>query len=202
MQINAFLQENYAEYINDVSNWVEDQYKRNFKDCFDSVRVIQHRMQSQTRTISDSELETILTELPMQLFSISENLNKIRLEAEVIKLRKKQVKADLDQKALQMVSEKEIPKDAMKSWVDTELAEHDVLLAAYSSLITRVESDISFSKELIMGCKKIWDARRRTEQSNPVGEVVPSDLPKYPVNAPKDKYREPYIYDSKFGDMR
>ncbi len=194
MQINAFLQENYAEYINDISNWVEEQYRKNFKSCFDSVRSIHASMQSQTRTISDSELETVLTDLPMQLFSISENLNKVRLEAEVIKLRKKQVKADLDKQAAQLVADKELSKDAVKSWVDTELADHDILLAAYNSLITRVESDISFSKELIMGCKKIWDARKRTEQSNPVSEVVPSELPSYSsYKNDGGRYREPYI---------
>ncbi len=130
----------------------------------------------------------------MKLFSISENLNKVRLEAEVIKLRKKQVKADLDKQAAQLVADKELSKDAVKSWVDTELADHDILLAAYNSLITRVESDISFSKELIMGCKKIWDARKRTEQSNPVSEVVPSELPSYSsYKNDGGRYREPYI---------
>lgn len=194
MQINQFLQDNYAEFINDISNWVDDQYNKHFKACFDSVHAIHASMQSQTRPISDTELEKVLTELPMQLFSISENLNKVRLEAEVIKLRKKTVKAELDKKASEMVNEGDLAKSDTKSWVDTELADHDILLAAYNSLITRVESDISFSKELIMGCKKIWDARKRTEQSNPVSEVNPNELPSYTgYKNDGGRYREPYI---------
>lgn len=197
MQINEFLQENYAEYINDISSWVDDQYKLHFKTCFDAVRSIHERMKSQTRQITDTELEWILTELPMQLFSISESLNKVRLEAEVIKLRKKTVKSDLEKQASQLVEIKQLVKTDVKNWVDTELADHDILLAAYSSLITRVESEISFSKELIMGCKKIWDARKRTEQSNPVGEVTPSEIPNYSQSQGnyrgEGRYREPYI---------
>lgn len=193
MQINEFLQKNYAEYINDIGNWVDEQYKMSFKKCFDSVRTIHESMKSQTRQISDVELEWILTELPMQLFSISENLNRVRLECEVIKLRKKQVKAELDANAASLVEAGELAKSEVKGWVDTELAEHDILLAAYNSLITRVESEISFSKELIMGCKKIWDARKKTENSNPVSEVVPSEVPNYSVYRGEGRYHEPYI---------
>lgn len=191
MKINEFIQENYQEYISDVESWVDDQYTEYFKTCFDKVRRIHERMKSQSRSITDSELEWILTELPMELFSISETLNKVRLDVEVIKLRKKSVKRDLDKKASELVKEGEFNKTDSKTWVDAELSEHDILISAYSSLITRVESEISFSRELIMGCKKIWDARRKTEASNPVSEVVPaSDLPSY-YN--KDRYHEPYI---------
>lgn len=194
MQINEFLQKNYASYINDIGNWVDEQYNMNFRECFDAVRTIHVQMQSQTRQISDTELEWILTELPLQLFSISENLNKVRLDAEVIKLRKKQIKAELETSANDLVQSGELLKSDVKGWVDTELAEHDILLAAYSSLITRVESEISFSKELIMGCKKIWDARRRSENSNPVSEVVTSEVPNYSTSYRGDGVRhDPYI---------
>jgi len=190
MNIKDFVQENYAEYIEDIQSWVDEQYSKHFKNCFDSVRNIHKTMQSTSRTISDSELEWILTELPMMLFSISEDLNKVRLDAEVIKLRKKTVKANLDKQANDLVAAKELAKTDAKSWVDTELVDHDILISAYTSLITRVETEISFSRELIMGCKKIWDARRKTENSNPVGEVVPTDVPDYSLS--RSNYQEPY----------
>ena len=190
MNIKDFVQENYAEYIEDIQSWVDEQYNKHFKNCFDSVRSIHKTMQSTSRTISDSELEWILTELPMMLFSISEDLNKVRLDAEVIKLRKKAVKADLDKHANDLVESKELAKTDAKNWVDTELVDHDILISAYTSLITRVETEISFSRELIMGCKKIWDARRKTENSNPVSEVVPTDVPNYSLSRPS--YQEPY----------
>lgn len=189
MQIEQFRKENYEEYIDDISGWVDSQYEKHFKKCFDSINQIHESMNSQSRTISDTELEWTLTDLPMLLFSISEDINKVRLEREVIKLRKKTVEAELTKKAEQMVSEKLMSKTCVKSYVDTELAEHDILLAAYDCLITRVESEISISRELIMGCKKIWDSRRRTENVNPVNPVVPSkEVPNY-----TDRYREPYI---------
>lgn len=187
MQINEFVQENYAEYINDIASWVDAQYNKNFRCCFDAVRRIHQKMESQIRTISDVELEWILTELPMMLFSISESLNRVKLESEVIKLRKKSIKAETEKKAAELVKEGQLVKADVKSWVDTELVDHDVLLSAYTSLIGRVDSEISFSKELIMGCKKIWDSRRKTENSNPVGEVVPSNQPS------TYRYHEPYI---------
>lgn len=194
MQIESFIQENYQEYIDDIEQWVDSQYNQHFKKCFDSVRDIHKSMKSQTRTISDGELEWILTELPMQLFSISESLNKVRLDAEVIKLRKKTVKAELEKTAAAMVKSDELAKTDVKGWVDTELADHDILLSAYTSLISRVESEISFSKELIMGCKKIWDSRRRTENSNPVGEVtLNQDIPSYSSYKSDGRYHEPYI---------
>ena len=190
MNIEEFVQENYAEYIDDIQSWVNKQYDQKFKECFDSVRAIHKSMQSSVRTISDSELEWILTELPMKLFSISESLNAIRLDAEVIKLRKKSIKSDLDRVAADMVKAGDLAKTDSKNWVETELVDHDILISAYSSLIARVESEISFSRELIMGCKKIWDARRRTEASNPVKEVVTTEVPEYSNFGPM--YNDPY----------
>lgn len=180
MQIKNFLQDQYKEYIDDIETWCNEQYNQYFKDCFDSVRKIHKSMESQVRAISDTELEWILTELPMTLFSISESLNKYRLEHEVIKLRKKRIKLDLDEEAKKLIEDKILSKSDMKSWVDAELSEHDVLLAAYSSVISRVESEISFSKELIMGCKKIWDARRKGEAANPVSPIDPRDVDNIP----------------------
>lgn len=189
MNIKEFVQQNYTEYIDDIQSWVDEQYEEHFKSCFDSVRSIHKTMQSSSRTISDSELEWILTELPMMLFSISEDLNKIRLDEEVIKLRKKTVKSEFEKAASEMVENKELAKTEVKTWVDTALVDHDILISAYTSLIARVETEISFSRELIMGCKKIWDARRKTDMSNPVSEVVPQSTP---YSSSLLNYQEPY----------
>lgn len=180
MQIKSFIESQYKEYIEDIETWCNEQYNLYFKECFDSVRKIHKSMESQVRAISDTELEWILSELPMTLFSISESLNKYRLEHEVIKLRKKKIKLELDAEAKKLIEDKILSKADMKSWVDAELSEHDILLAAYASVISRVESEISFSKELIMGCKKIWDSRRKSEASNPVSPVDPRDVDKIP----------------------
>lgn len=189
MDVSKFIEDNYKEYIDDIQGWVDEQYNKGFKNCFDKVRSIQKQMQSQSRQISDTELEWILTDLPLKLFTLSELLNKVKLEYEVIKLRKKTIKADLDKKAAQMVKDNELAKTEVKSWVDVELTDHDILLSAYSSLITRVDSEISYSRELIMGCKKIWDARKRTEAINPVSEVSsPEEIPPYSSSRQYNQY--------------
>lgn len=193
MKINEFVRENYQEYIEDIESWVDEQYDRFFISCFDKVNQIHSSMKSHTRQISDSELEWILTELPMELFSISENLNKIRLDAEVIKLRKKSIRRDVDGKFAIKAKDEKLTKSEIKNLVDAEMVEHDILSSAYSSLIARVESEISFSRELIMGCKKIWDARRKTETSNPISEVVPNTGDNMPSYYNSDRYHEPYI---------
>lgn len=193
MKINEFVRENYQEYIEDIESWVDEQYDRFFRSCFDKVNQIHSSMKSHTRQISDSELEWILTELPMELFSISENLNKIRLDAEVIKLRKKSIRRDVDGKFAIKAKDEKLTKSEIKNLVDAEMVEHDILSSAYSSLIARVESEISFSRELIMGCKKIWDARRKTETSNPISEVVPNTGDNMPSYYNSDRYHEPYI---------
>lgn len=193
MKINEFVRENYQEYIEDIESWVDEQYDRFFRSCFDKVNQIHSSMKSHTRQISDSELEWILTELPMELFSISENLNKIRLDAEVIKLRKKSIRRDVDGRFAIKAKDEKLTKSEIKNLVDAEMVEHDILSSAYSSLIARVESEISFSRELIMGCKKIWDARRKTETSNPISEVVPNTGDNMPSYYNSDRYHEPYI---------
>ena len=61
------------------------------------------------------------------------------------------------------------------------MTEDKILILAYDNLITRVEKEMSYSRELIMSAKKIYDVRRNTEQSNPVSEVSSkqNDLPDY-----------------------
>lgn len=59
-----------------------------------------------------------------------------------------------------------------------EFAGDRFLVSAYDSLYERVSRQITFSKELIMSCKKIWDARRNSDQ-NPMPSVSETDLPEY-----------------------
>ena len=54
--------------------------------------------------------------------------------------------------------------------------EYKLMNIVYNCVIDKVEHQLSFSKELIMGAKKVWDARKRTEQP-----VIPevNNLPDY-----------------------
>ena len=68
--------------------------------------------------------------------------------------------------------------DYVNRKINTAMVEYEVLHAAYVSIVTRVENEQTFAKELIMGAKKVWDSRRSADNSNPVGLVVP-ELPEY-----------------------
>lgn len=169
IDLNEVLQEN-SEDIKAVIDYVTEIYDDKFASYFLDARVLFERLKSKTHPISDDELSQILIDLPLQLFDVSEVLNQFRLSHEVVKLKNKQKEADL----IKSSSETTTPK--RKSDVELKMIPDKLLIATFDTVITRVENEISFCKELIMSAKKLWDARRRTEHSNPVSEV---DLPEY-----------------------
>lgn len=174
IDLNSVLSEN-AEDIESVVSWCSDIYDGKFAEYFLNARVLFERVQSKTHPITDDELSQILIDLPMKLFDVSEVLNQFRLSYEVVKLRNKQKESDL----IKSSSETTAPK--RKSDAELQMIPDKLLVTAFDSVITRVENEISFCRELIMSAKKIWDARRKTEQVNPISEV--SDLPEYNVKS-------------------
>lgn len=148
----SYIEECDAD-ISAITAWCEEIYDKKFSRYFQNIVSLRSRLESKSRSITDEELEAILTSVPIDLFSVAEVLNQFRLSQEVVKLK---VKAD------------------EKSDTDHDSMDHilagKILQASYASVISRVESEISFSRELIMGAKKIWDGRRKAEESNPVNE--------------------------------
>lgn len=182
------IQEVLGEYKEDMSaveTFYNDMYSSNFETHFKDVKTLYTRMKSKARPIADDELEAILTMLPMELFAASEKLNDLRLDYEVIKLKNKQKMETARNKLIQDAATKGLSKTAQQEYtarmLSAEMVEYEVVLSAYTALIQRVESEQSFARELIMGAKKIYDSRRNSELSNPVGEVTPksSELPEY-----------------------
>lgn len=147
--------------LNDVDDMYYHLYESRFGDMFNRVQDMYHEMKSESENdihhISDEDLQWIITELPLDLFNISESLNKMILESQVMKLKIKELKSSKD--------------------TEDQIMELTMIQSIYSSVISRVQNEISFSKELIMGAKKIWDSRVSSEKSNPIGEVT--DLPEY-----------------------
>lgn len=128
-------------------------------------------------SISDEDLEWVLTSLPIDLMHISESLNTLRLQHSVVKLKQKELRMEIESTIVDSCVEG-TPKSSIKEQVDAEMAEHKVVETTLQCLITGIEHELSFCKELIMGCKKVWDSRRNTENVNPVKEVD-TDLPDY-----------------------
>ena len=179
----------YSEDITSVKEFADSLYNDNFASHFSKVNEIYKRMNSSVTSVTDSELEYILVNFPMELIAVSEKLNSIRLKYEVIKLKNKQTSRELRRSLSDQASEMGMNKSEISSYVSACLAEHmiefDVMAKAYESVMSRVSSEITFSKELIMGSKKVWDSRRNSENVNPVDPV---ELPEYDPSTTSNRY--------------
>lgn len=170
------LNQAHSEDLDSVNDWCEDTYQAHFANHFKGVHSLFDRMQSKDRPITNDELEWVLCSLPLELFTVSERLNQFRMNEEVLKLkikkRQSEIKHELQSDGVSAALSAEAAKDAVSD--DT------LLLNAYSVVTSRVENEISFSRELIMGAKKIWDGRTKSENTMPVQPVNPADsLPVY-----------------------
>jgi len=169
----------HAEFeadITSVTSWCEEIYQDTFSHFFTEGRQLFARLSNKEHPITDEELTWILIQLPIQLFGVAEALNKFKISFEVVKLSNKRRESLLIELSLETSASKKQQDASEKSLEDKLLA------TAYSTVIDRVYSENSFCRELIMGAKKIWDSRRHTDNSNPIGEVDP--LPDY-IQTPK-----------------
>lgn len=161
----------HQEDLESVNTWCDNLYEERFASHFKGVRELYDRLKSTDHPITDEELMWILTELPIELFNVSTCLNEFVTNYEVLKLkiRKKETQIRLD-----------LPESRRKDAIFSDTFEDKLLLSAYNSVATRVDRELAFSRELIMGAKKVWDSRRHTEDTNPISEVNPGDdLPDY-----------------------
>jgi len=148
-------------------------YNKYFAKYFQREAEMYSRFQDTEVVITDKELEWIITSLPLELMSASDALAQFKQHNEIIKLTIKQ------------------RKNQSQESIDEE---YRLMSIVYSCVISKVESKLSFSKELIMGAKKVWDARKRTEQVNPINEA--NSLPDYtPIK------RQQYIHGGSLPDV-
>lgn len=136
---------------------VTEIYNKYFAAYFKKENEMYVRFQDTDVSITDKELEWIITALPLELMSASDALSQFKQHHEIIKLTIKQRK--------------------LKSQQEDIDEEYKLMSIVYNCVIDKVEHELSFSKELIMGAKKVWDSRRRTEGVNPINEV--NSLPDY-----------------------
>ena len=152
-----------------VQSWCSELYKSKFSNFFDYPRKLSERLNSNVRSITDDELEEILSSLPLDLFDASEALSQCKLNVEVLKLKVK----DKSKEVAKSSSEKTESKRNEEG--EIAVLGDKLLIACYSSVVDRVERELTYCRELIMSAKKIWDARRRTEDVNP---IAPQDYSK------------------------
>jgi len=177
--------EKYRNFIDDADSIKAKLYEEKFSPYFSDVRSLYSKFKSRLHVVSDEDLQNILLDVPMNLFMASENLNQLRLEYEILKLNisaeSKRLKSDIRLKddVVASLTKSEI-KELCNDMIQMNMVEQESLLAVYKSIISQVESEQSFARELIMGAKKVWDSRRSAEMSSPVSPVeTGDDLPEY-----------------------
>lgn len=162
----------FEDDISQVKKYSDEIYDSLFEDKFSFARGLYRCLQDTNKPISDSDLEYILIEVPLLLFEVSESLNSLRLTYETIKLRSKKSKFEFDR----LLKEDGVSSTERNQLCQQHVIDDNLILSIYSSIISRVESEISFSKELVMSAKKIWDRRKETET---VHNTSVPDLPEY-----------------------
>lgn len=174
----------YSE-VEDVQADVNEIYQARFASHFSIVDELYGRLKSRSRPITDQELEDILALLPLELFAVSEELNKLKVTLETIRLKNKETKESImEQFTIESENNGSSPaltKEYVNRMTPISMIPYELAVQVHTCVIDLVSSRIQFCKELIMSAKKIWDGRRSTEKSMPVSEgaVDPDRLPKY-----------------------
>lgn len=160
-----------TEGMDELDDWCESIYEETFQPYFDEVNDFYKKIEkSEWHPISDSDLEMILTTLPLKLFGVTESIHRLRTHHGIMKANAKR-----GMKSVENEADLKATKEAMMAVAN-----------AYENVIARAEREVMFCKELIMTAKKMWDARKRSESAMPIGEVVTPDnsdkLPGYVNN--------------------
>lgn len=161
MDIKRISQEHQSD-IESVKEWCEAEYQKHFAVYFDEMYSLYSKLQSGNKAITDGELEAILTDIPLHLFSAAEALSSYKAGIEIVKLKMKQAKSELT---------------IDDNFNTSQILEDEMLVKIYGTVVERVERQITFSKELIMSAKKIWTARKGTESIGVVSDSI--NLPDY-----------------------
>lgn len=175
--------DDYSDDLQSVTDWCGKTYEDNFAYLFENVKVLHDKLQTEKDKITDDDLEMVLTDLPLALFSASEKLNGLRTTREVGKLKLKEKRLKKKEELYKAIQDKTSPfsKSDIPGLITDSFIDDQVMQVALDGVINRVENEISFTRELIMSAKKIWDRRSNTDVVNPVGPIVPEyqNLPDY-----------------------
>ena len=156
----------------DVEEWVENEYQKTFAQYFEKNRKLYEDLK--TTLITDSDLEWILISLPLELFTVSEKLGQLQTRQEAVKMHIR----DAEFSYMNDPVNSELGVTARKEQAIQFTSADRLYVSICGTLIERVTREISFSRELIMSAKKIWDARRSAESAVPITKSEP-DLPEY-----------------------
>lgn len=160
--------------FDEINNYVKELYRKQFKSQFDYIHTLADMMYDDYKPLSDEVLEQILTDVPLKLFDISECLSDVQARLQLLKLKIKNKKVEIKQSH----KGSNMTQTEISDIVTQSTLEDEILVVVYNQLISLVDSEVSYTKELIMGAKKIWDRRRQADSSMPVG-IPTQDMPSY-----------------------
>ena len=163
----------HQDDINQVQKWADEQYDTYFGPHFKEQAELYKRIHSKSYVITDQDLEWILTTLPLELIAVSEEVSKMKTAQEVIKLHIKEVENEI-------INNPEMGDTRTKRQeAAAQITAGDRLLSSvYTIIAERVDKQVSFSRELIMSAKKLWDARKESNMLLP----TPGSLGEYDFN--------------------
>lgn len=171
----------YSEDFESMDNYTDELYESMFSHDFSYVHALSDAMKNEYRPVSDDVLEQILIEVPLKLFDISESLNKLQMQIQVVKLKLKKLKIEKRKSLLE--NSPELTQSYVNELVQCETFDDELLVIALSRVTERVQCEISYTKELIMGAKKVWDRRKESESAMPVSPIDTSkSIPSYKPN--------------------
>lgn len=182
MKVSELYENYYKEDIDAMNKWADELYQESFAIHFRQQRDLYSRLQSVSRPITDEELETIMTTVPLELFEVSEKLSQFKIRLEVVKLKIKEKQAQIIEQSL------ETTITAKQQEAEAKTLEDKVVSILHQSIINRVTNEIDFSKELVMSAKKIYASRRATEEAAGITNAPQSDLPEYRPDFPNKQY--------------
>lgn len=147
-----------------TQKWASELYDKSFGNYLKDVRDLYKRLADKSRPISDAELEDILTTLPLELIAVSESLSQFKISKEVVDITLKQKEAQfIEESPAKTITQK-------KEEASIAVLEYKLVKTVYATVISRVDNEINFARELIMSAKKIWDSRKN--MGPPTGLVV------------------------------
>lgn len=170
----------FKEDMQSATDWADELYSNRFAEYFKTQSELAAKLRNNSKSITDDELEVALTCIPLDLFTCAEHLNELRMYADILKLKISDMESETESnlKAAGMKDATAIKRTVL----DATIAER-ILQIVISNLISRVESQCSASKELVMSAKKIWDRRKDADNAAGVhsaGTAEPSSsLPEY-----------------------
>ena len=131
----------YEDVLKEIDSVIQSLYAETFGELFEKVSNLYTRFKSHTQPISDEELEQILTELPLNLFTVAERLSSMKLRLAVTKLENKRTRRDLLRQYNQSEQWADLSagarRDAISAQVEDDTFDNDIVVMVYDAVISK-----------------------------------------------------------------